>query len=104
MYEVEQIDGSVDFPNGLTRKTSRANFASTARLDYEKVSLRQTFFVQPALRDWLNFRVLHELEFALSVTEYLSVTWAFSQLRDSIAPSDVLPYDNRFKAGIQLDL
>lgn len=104
MYEVEQLDGSVDFPDGITRKTSRGSFSSTARLDYQKITLRQTFFVQPALRDWLNFRVLHELDFAISVTKYLSVTWTLSQLRDSIAPSDVLPYDNRFKAGLQVDL
>ncbi len=103
-YEVERVDGSVDFPNGKTRKTNRANIASTARLDYKKLTIRQTIYAQPALNNPTNIRVLHQLDFAVAISDYLSLTWALEQTRDSIAPSDVVPYDNSLKGGLKLDL
>ncbi len=103
-YEVEEVEGSVDFPNGKTRKTNRANISSAARLDYKRLTVRQTIYAQPALNDPTNIRVLHQLDFAVAISDYLSLTWALEQSRDSIAPSDVVPYDNSLKGGLKLDL
>lgn len=102
-YEVEQMEASVDFPDGLTRKTHRANISSSARLDYKDLTLRQVIYMQPALSNLSNIRVLHEIDCAFQVLDHFSLTWTFTQSRDSIAPSDVVPFDNRLLAGVKAD-
>lgn len=104
MYEVERVENSIDFPNGVTRKTHRVNFHSRARLDYKALTLRQVLYLQPSLIDPINnIRLLHELDCAVEVFEHFSLTWTFFQSWDSIAPSDVVPYFTRLYSGIKFD-
>ncbi len=104
LYEVERIEGSVDFPNGLTRKNHRANFMSSTRVDLEGATIQQTFYLQPLLFDASNIRVLHLLEISFNLNKYLSLRCSLEQSLDTIAPSDVVPFDNRFRASLKLDL
>ncbi len=102
-YEVERVVHSVDFPEGRTRKTHRANLFSRARLEYKNLTLVQLLYAQPALNDPRNIRVLHQIDAAVPISNHLSLTWTFSQSRDSIAPSDVRPLDLRLIGGIKVD-
>lgn len=103
MYEVEQVEDSIDYPDGLTRKAHRANLSHRIRLDYKALTLQQVIYLQPSFLNLTNYRVLHELDCALEVFEHFSLTWTLSQSRDSIAPSDVVPFDNRLLAGVKAD-
>lgn len=104
MYEVEHLEPSPDFPDGIIRKTHRANLMSSSRVDLDPLLMQQQFYVQPAWDDPTNLRVLHLIEFALSLNRYLSIKWSLEQALDTIAPSHVRPFDNRFKGSLTLDL
>lgn len=103
MYEVERLDNSADF-DSLTRKRQRLNLTSSATVEFEKVTLQQTFYVQPAWADPSNIRVLHLLSARATLSEYVSVSWSLEQALDTIAPSDVRALDVRFRSGLRFEL
>lgn len=103
MYEVERLDDSADFES-LTRKRHRLNVMSSSRVEFERVTLQQTLYVQPAWVDPTNIRVFHVLSAQASLGKYVSVTWSLEQALDTIAPSDVVPLDVRFRSGLKFEL
>jgi hypothetical protein len=103
MYEVERLDNSADF-DLLVRKRQRLNLTSSAQIEFDRVSLQQTFYVQPAWADPTNIRVLHLLSARATVSKYLSVSWSLEQVFDSIAPSDVRTLDVRLRSGLRFEL
>ena|SRR5690606_15894917 len=104
MYEVERLRSSADFDDGLTRKRHRLNVMSSARLEFERLTIVQTIYAQPAWADPTNIRVLHILSIQAAVSRFVSLTWNYEQALDTIAPSDVRPLDVRFRGGLKLDL
>jgi hypothetical protein len=101
MFEHEELAESIDLPQGVTRNTHRLNLKSGPRLDHDDFTARQTIFVQPALDDFSNVRVLHQFEVSLHVKEFLSLRWSLEQALDSIAPSTVAPLDTTLKVGVK---
>lgn len=103
MYEVERLDNSIDFPQGITRKRHRLNIMSNTRVDLEKLTLQQTIYAQPAWANVSNIRIFHLLTAQAALSELVSVTWSVEQALDMIAPSDVKKLDARFKGGLKFD-
>lgn len=103
LYEVERLDDSADF-DSLVRKRHRLSVMSSAGVQFEKVTIQQTFYLQPAWADPTNIRVFHLFNAQVSLGKYVSVTWALEQSLDTIAPSDVRPLDVHFRSGLKFEL
>jgi hypothetical protein len=103
MFEYERLGSDPDFPRGTERYAHRWSFTSSARFDYAFFTARETLFLQPAILDYANIRVLHELAMEFHVTAHLSARWSLEEALDTIAPSDVRPLDATVKAGVKLD-
>jgi hypothetical protein len=68
----------------------------------ERVILASTIYVQPALDDWSNVRVLDETLFTFKVTKLLAASIAGTVRYDSAPPTEVKRTDTEVKSSLSL--
>ena len=101
--ELVQLSEGDTADSGLSSWTHRLSGYSSIRLTIGKrLELDHTLFGQPALRDWLNVRVLSELGFAVQLAKHLKLRLAYSLQVDTEPPDTVRPADAQRKTTLKL--
>jgi len=96
MYEDEELS------SGETTRIARGSsyiFVKATRLDL--LSFINTIYIQPALDNWEDFRILDEAELSIWVIKNLALTTALSYNYDSEPPEGIKHYDLELKNGLK---
>jgi putative salt-induced outer membrane protein YdiY len=96
MYEDEELS------SGETSKIARGSsyiFVKVNRADL--LSFINTVYIQPALDNWEDFRILDEAELSVWIIKDLALTTALSYNYDSEPPEGIKHYDLELKNGLK---
>jgi len=96
MYEDEELS------SGETSKIARGSsyiFVKADRVDL--LSFINTIYVQPALDNWEDFRILDEAELSVWLTKNLALTTSLLYNYDSEPPEGIKHYDLELKNGLK---
>ena len=99
MYEhEEQTDGQTsDSPRG-------SSYLSLSISSPERAALSSTVYLQPALDDFEDLRVLQETRVALTVVRRLALVVTFNYRLDTRPPAGIRRYDLKLKNGLTISL
>jgi len=85
MFEYEEV---VD-PEVIERNHRASSYLSFSLTPEEQVSFTSTFYAQPLLRDFKDYRLASENSLTLGITEKLSLSINFRYLFDKVPPAGV---------------
>ncbi len=85
---------------GRTLEVRWSNFVSLRVIASETTVITSTTYIQPALSDFGDFRVLESAQLATSITEELALTVSFDLRYDSDPPDGLAALDARLRTGV----
>ena len=97
MYEREELSSGE-----ITELARNSDYISVEFVSKDRLSFSSTVYVQPALSDLGNVRVLCQMQVAVTVVRGLSLTTELDYHYDSEPPENVKEYDLGLKNGLQL--
>lgn len=96
MHEEEKIS------SGEVTKTPRnSDYVYLKYQPFDRIFIENTIYVQPALDDFENVRVLDEAQVTIGITETFALTTEVNYFYDSQPPEGVKDYDLEIKNGVQ---
>jgi hypothetical protein len=101
MWEHERLDlpAGAAHPDG-TRRFRNSTFVALRLVGGESLVVTSTAYLQPALDDIGDLRVLENLGVAASITDRLALTVTFDLRYDSGPPDGLAALDTRLKTGL----
>lgn len=101
MYEFEDIDDEKAGSHpGETKEVRWSNYINLRITLSEQTSFRNTVYVQPALGDFSDVRVLAEASLVVALTKHLAFKTAFNLRYDSDPPDGIDPLDLAVRNGL----
>ncbi|HMB93478.1 MAG TPA: DUF481 domain-containing protein [Rhodothermales bacterium] len=101
MYEFEDIDDEKSGSHpGETKEVRWSNYVNLRITLSEQISFRNTVYVQPALGDFDDVRVLDEAALVVALTKHLAFKTAFNLRYDSDPPGSIDPLDLAVRNGL----
>jgi len=101
MWEHERLDLPPDaVHDDRTSRLRNSTFVTLRLVGGESLVVTSTAYLQPALDDLGDLRILENLGIAASLTERLALTVTFDLRYDSGPPDDIAALDTRLKTGL----
>ena len=100
IYEVENIDTvSGDIHPNNTNVYRWSNYQTIYIKLYKDVVFNNTFYYQPEIKNFKDFRFYTEGEFEFKISDKFLVIFSFDYLYDSDPPSGIKKYDFGYETG-----
>lgn len=101
MYEFEDIDDEESGAHpGETKEVRWSNYINLRITLSEQTFFRNTVYVQPALGDFSDVRVLDEASLVVALTKHLAFKTSFNLRYDSDPPDSIEPLDLAIRNGL----
>ncbi len=97
MFEYEELSAG-----DIARPVRSSNYVSVRLGEGNRLKLTATSYVQPAVSDWGDLRVLTEIELTVIIASDFSFTHSLSYRYDSEPPAGVKEYDLKLQNGLKL--
>lgn len=101
MFEFEDIDDEESGSHpGETKEMRWSNYLNLRITLSEQTSFRNTVYIQPALSDFSDMRILDEASLVVALTKHLAFKTAFNLRYDSDPPDGIDPLDLAVRNGL----
>lgn len=105
MYEFEDIDDEEAGSHpGETREMRWSNYINLRITLSEQTAFHNTVYIQPALGEFSDVRVLDEASLVVALTKHLAFKTSFNLRYDSDPPGTIDPLDLAVRNGLTLTL